>query len=122
EWLELFGNGQELDLDSLRQRGKAYASRSAFPADSSSDEYVFAVAELADKAVEDTGQRRAELNIRHLETSVSMHLTNWKCDNDSHSHHVRQEVLEYAKNHLLTELGVFDASHLPAALVREDGQ
>src|SRR5699024_8661476 len=25
EWLELFGNGQQLDLDSLRQRGKAYA-------------------------------------------------------------------------------------------------
>ena len=122
EWLELFGNGQELDLDSLRQRGKAYASRSAFPADSSSDEYVFAVAELAEKAVEDTRQRRAEFNIRHLETSVSMHLTNWKFDNETHSDHVRQEVLEYAKKHLLTELGVVDSSHLPAALVREDGQ
>ena len=122
EWLELFGNGQQLDLDSLRQRGKAYASRSAFPVDSSSDEYVFAIAELAEKAVEDTRQRRAEFNIRHLETSVSMHLTNWKFDNETHSDHVRQEVLEYAKKHLLTELGVVDSSHLPAALVREDGQ
>ena len=93
EWLDLFGNGQQLDLDSLRQRGKAYASRIVFPADSSSDEYVFAVAELAEKAVEDTRQRRAEFNIRHLETSVSMHLTDWKFDNETHSDHVRQEVL-----------------------------
>ena len=93
EWLELFGNGQQLDLDSLRQRGKAYASRSAFPADVLSDEYVFAIAELADKSVEDTRQRRAEFNIRHLETSVSMHLTNWKFDNETHSDHVRQEEI-----------------------------
>lgn len=122
EWKEVLGRGQDLDLDSLRRRGKAYAARSAFPADVSSDEYVFAVAELAEKAVEDTRQRRAEFNIRHLETSVSMHLTNWKFDNETHSDHVRQEVLEYAKKHLLTELGVVDAAHLPAALVREDGQ
>src|SRR5699024_11128413 len=122
EWLELFGNGQELYLDSLRQRGKAYASRSAFTADSSSDEYVFAVAELADKAVEDTRQRRAEFNIRHLETSVSMHLTNGKFDNETHSDHVRHEVREYARKHLLTELGVSDVSHLPAAIMREDRQ
>src|SRR5690625_7816710 len=67
EWKELLGGGHELDLDSLRHRGKVYASRSVFPADSYSDEYVFAVAELAEKSVNDTRKRRAELNSRHLE-------------------------------------------------------
>src|SRR5699024_12093081 len=46
EWLEIFGNGQELDLDSLCQRGKDYALISELYVDSYSDEHVLAVMTL----------------------------------------------------------------------------
>ncbi|MCQ9334905.1 relaxase domain-containing protein [Corynebacterium phoceense] len=120
-WLSDLRNGQPINIKQVRESGQMSTQRTKFPA-ADTESYAFAIAQIADNAVEDTRNRRAEFNLRHLETSVSMHLTNWKFDSNKQIESIREAVIKHAQVHLITELGSTDTSNLPSALQREDGQ
>lgn len=115
-WLALNG-GQPLNIADLH----ADVKRELFP-EPGTEDYAIAVATLAVDAVDDTRSRRAEFYRRHLDTSISMRLSQWRFTSTEQAEQVRTAAESFAMEHLIATLSVNIAHTLPAALVADNGQ
>ncbi|WP_165858042.1 MobF family relaxase [Corynebacterium alimapuense] len=116
QWAQLH-NGQALSIEDLQ--GQSY--RASFP-HREADSYYEAVVTLAEQAVNDTRSRRADFQIRHLDTSLSTRLNQWSFATEADADHARDSALTYAMDHLVVELGGTVNTNLPTALLHEDGR
>lgn len=111
-------DGQVLSATRLAAQASA---REMFPL-AGTKAYEDAVASLAHQATEDTRSRRAEFYQRHLATSVTMRMNQWRFPSEEAAEQVRQDAALFAREHLIVALSAEVTDTLPAALVREDGR
>lgn len=116
QWAQLH-DGQPLSTATLREMNQ----REFFPRQDS-DSYREAVVSLAVQAVEDTRSRRAEFYVRHLDTSLSTRLNQWRFTTDQDAEAARTAAHAYAMEHLVVDLGSTATEDLPAALLHDDGR
>ncbi|QGU08808.1 ATP-dependent RecD-like DNA helicase (plasmid) [Corynebacterium occultum] len=116
-WAAL-ADGQVLSAQRLAATAPA---RQVFP-EAGTEAYQEAVAFLAHQATEDTRGRRAEFYQRHLTTSITMRLHQWRFTSEEVAEQARQDAVDWAREHLIVALTPPADESLPAALLREDGR
>ncbi|MGP6175482.1 MobF family relaxase [Corynebacterium sp. A21] len=116
QWAQMH-DGQPLSVEALQ----GFAQREFFP-DKDATTYRQAVMSLAVQAVEDTRSRRAEFQVRHLDTSLSTRLNQWRFTSEQDAEHARTAAFDHAMTHLIVGLGATHNETLPEALLHEDGR
>ncbi|AJK70173.1 MobF family relaxase [Corynebacterium marinum] len=117
QWATMAG-GQHLSAARLAKQASA---REMFPP-AGTTAYEEAVAHLAHQATEDTRTRRAEFYQRHLTTSVTMRMNQWRFPDEDTAEQVRHDTVRFAREHLIVALTPPADQILPAALLHADGR
>ena len=117
QWATMAG-GEVLSAARLAAQAPA---REMFPA-AGTKAYEEAVAFLAHQATEDTRSRRAEFYQRHLTTSVTMRMNQWRFLSEETAEQVRTDTVRFAREHLIVALTPPADQMLPAALLHADGR
>ncbi|WP_156229535.1 MobF family relaxase [Corynebacterium comes] len=117
QWAAMAG-GKVLSAARLAAQAQA---RDVFPPAGTSA-YEEAVELLAHQATEDTRSRRAEFYQRHLTTSVTMRMNQWRFADEETAEQVRQDATRFALDHLIVSLTPPADQMLPSALLHADGR
>lgn len=117
DWAAM-NDGEMISTDALSLR---QTRRELFPA-KDTDGYLEAIEALAYQATDDTRSRRAEFYRRHLTTSITMRMNQWRFASEQQADQALEEATRFALDHLIVSLSSPVDSSLPSALLREDGR